>query len=74
LRFVAILSLSLAVINILPFPGLDGGRLFFIFIEFIFGRKVNQKWESFIHVLGYVLILLILLAVTYSDILRAIGV
>jgi regulator of sigma E protease len=42
LRFVAILSLSLGVINILPFPALDGGRLLFLFIEFIIGRRVNQ--------------------------------
>ncbi len=70
LRFVAILSLSLAVINILPFPALDGGRLLFILIELVTGRRVNQKWESYIHALGYVLILLLILAVTYSDILR----
>lgn len=70
LKFVAILSLSLAVINILPFPALDGGRLLFIVIEFIFGRKVNQKWESWIHAFGYLLILLLIVAVTYSDIMK----
>ncbi len=73
LRFVAIISLSLGVINILPFPALDGGRLLFIIIEFILGRKVNQKWEAMIHALGYVLIILFILAVTYSDILRIIN-
>ncbi len=72
LRFVAILSLSLAVINILPFPALDGGRLLFILIEFIIGRRVSQKWESYIHALGYILILLMILTVTYSDIMRLI--
>lgn len=72
LRFVAILSLSLAVINILPFPALDGGRLLFIIIELIIGHRVNQKWEAAIHALGYVLILLLILAVTYSDIMRLI--
>lgn len=70
LRFVAILSLSLAVINILPFPALDGGRLLFIIIEFILGRKVNQKWESAIHGLGYLLILFLILVVTYNDIMK----
>lgn len=73
IRFVAVLSLSLAVINILPFPALDGGRLFFILLEFILGRKVNQKWESVIHAIGYVLILILIFVVTYSDIVRAIG-
>jgi membrane-associated protease RseP (regulator of RpoE activity) len=70
IRFVAILSLSLAVINILPFPALDGGRLLFILIELIIGRRVNEKWESLIHMFGYALILLLIVAVTYNDIVK----
>lgn len=70
LRFVAILSLSLAVINILPFPALDGGRLFFILIEFILGKRVNQKWEAYIHAFGFALIILLMVVVTYTDIAR----
>ncbi len=70
MRFTAILSLSLAVINILPFPALDGGRLLFIVVELITGRRVKQRYESMIHGLGYMLILAMILAVTYSDILR----
>ena len=70
IRFVAILSLSLAVINILPFPALDGGRLLFLIVEMITGRRVNQKWEAYVHACGYLLILLLILVVTYSDILR----
>jgi len=70
LRFMALLSLSLAVINILPFPALDGGRLVFVLIEFFTGKKVNQKAEMIIHGVGYVLILLMILLVTYSDIIR----
>ncbi|MCK9186678.1 RIP metalloprotease RseP [Candidatus Gracilibacteria bacterium] len=72
IRFMAILSLSLAVINILPFPGLDGGRILFIVGEFIFGRRVSRKIESRIHVLGYFLILLLIFVITYSDIVRLI--
>jgi regulator of sigma E protease len=70
LRFVAVLSLSLAVINILPFPALDGGRLLFIVIEFIIGRRINQRWENYIHALGYLLIMALILIVTYSDIMK----
>ncbi len=70
LRFVAILSLSLAVINILPIPALDGGRLLFILVELIIGRRVPQRGESFIHAFGYILILLLIFAVTYGDIMR----
>lgn len=74
IRFVAILSLSLAVVNILPFPALDGGRLFFIFVEFLIGRKVNQKWEAMIHAIGFLLLILLIIVITYSDIVKLIGV
>ena len=70
LRFIALLSLSLAVINILPIPALDGGRLLFLVVEFIIGRRVSQRLESFIHGMGYALILLLILMVTYSDIVK----
>ncbi|MBD3330024.1 RIP metalloprotease RseP [Candidatus Peregrinibacteria bacterium] len=73
LRFMAILSLSLGVINILPIPALDGGRLLFIFIEWLSGRKVNQQLEAVAHVTGYVLILLLIVLVTYGDIVRFLG-
>ncbi len=68
LRFIALLSLSLAVINILPIPALDGGRLLFIIIELIVGRRLNQRWESYVHALGYILILALILFVTFNDI------
>ncbi|MEK7672939.1 MAG: RIP metalloprotease RseP [Patescibacteria group bacterium] len=70
LVFVAMLSLSLAVINILPIPALDGGRLLFIFVEFILGRKINQKLETRIHLVGYALILLLIIRITYNDIAK----
>ena len=73
IRFMALLSLSLAAINILPFPALDGGRLLFILIELLLGRKIPQKWEAKVHALGYVIILGLILVVTYSDILRLLG-
>lgn len=72
LRFIAILSISLAVVNILPFPALDGGKLLFIFVEFLFGKKIPTKFENYIHLVGYSLILLLIIAVTYRDILRII--
>lgn len=70
LRFAALLSLSLAVINILPFPALDGGRLLFLLIETVIRRRIPQKWEAYIHSVGFILLLMLILAVTYSDILR----
>lgn len=70
LRFMALLSMSLAIINVLPFPALDGGRLFFIIIELVIGRRVNGKWESIIHAVGFLLLMALIFAVTYSDIVK----
>jgi len=70
LRFVAILSLSLAVLNILPLPALDGGMLLFVLIEFIIGRRLNKRFENYVHAFGYLLILALILVVTYSDIMK----
>ena len=72
LRFTALLSLSLAVINILPFPGLDGGRLLFVLIEGVTGKRVNQKVESWIHLIGFFALLFLIVMVTYKDILSLI--
>lgn len=72
LRFMALLSLSLAMINVIPFPALDGGRLLFIVIEMVIGRKVNPRVEAIIHTIGYALLMLLIVAVTYSDVMRLI--
>lgn len=66
--FMGLVSLNLAVINILPFPALDGGRLLFIFIEKIIGKKILPKVEAIIHSLGMIILLLLILAITIKDI------
>lgn len=70
LRFTALLSLSLAVINVLPIPALDGGRLLFIVIEVLFRRRVNARFEAVVHAIGFVLLLGLIALVTYSDIMK----
>lgn len=70
LRFTALLSLSLAVINILPIPALDGGRLLFIIIEVLTKRRVNAQFEALVHKIGFALLLLLIILVTYSDITK----
>lgn len=70
LRFVAVLSMSLAIINVLPFPALDGGRLVFILVEIILRRKINARFESVVHGIGFFLLMVFILAITYSDILK----
>lgn len=70
IRFVALLSLSLGVINILPIPALDGGRFFFILIQGITGKKANPKLEGWIHTVGFVFLLLFIAFITFHDLLR----
>jgi len=70
LDFVAMLSLSLGFLNILPIPALDGGRLLFIVIELIRGgKRVNQEFEAKIHGLGMALLLGLFVLITIKDIL-----
>lgn len=70
LSFTAIISLNLAVINLIPFPALDGGRLFFIIIESIKGSPVSAKIQNWINILGFGVLILLMLVVTYHDIVR----
>lgn len=71
LQFAAMLSINLAVINILPFPALDGGRLLFVLAEKIRrGRGVNRRLEAVIHNIGFLLLIFLVITVTYHDILR----
>lgn len=70
LRFTALLSLSLGVINLIPFPALDGGRLLFLLVEGIRGKRIPAKWETLIHALGFFILIGLILFVTYSDILN----
>ncbi len=67
LQFVAILSLNLAVINVFPFPALDGGRILFILIESARRKPLNQKIEALIHNIGFMLLLGLVALVTFRD-------
>lgn len=70
LQFTALLSINLAIINFLPFPALDGGRVLFLAIEKIRGKPVNQKIENMIHNIGFALLMGLVLLVTFRDITR----
>lgn len=70
LNLAGLLSISLAFFNILPFPALDGGRLFFILIEMATRRKVNPTFERYAHTIGMALLLALILVITFHDILR----
>lgn len=70
MQFIAILSVNLAVINILPFPALDGGRLLFLAAEAIRRKPLNQKFETYANAIGFALLMLLVILVTFQDIFR----
>jgi regulator of sigma E protease len=67
---MAYLSINLGVLNILPFPAFDGGRLLFVIIEAIIGRKVDARIEGYFHTIGFILIMMLMLYITFQDILN----
>jgi len=70
LQFVALLSLNLAIINILPLPALDGGRIVFLLIEKVIGRPVRRDIEALIHNFGFLLLIALIIFITYKDIIN----
>ncbi len=73
LQFMAILSINLSILNLLPIPALDGGRLLFIAIESVIRKRVKPEIEQTIHIMGMVLILGLMLLITINDIRRLLG-
>ncbi len=72
LMFTAFISLNLAVINVLPFPALDGGRLLFVIIEAIKGSPLNERYVATLNTAGFFLLIALMVAVTWNDIARLI--
>ncbi|MCC6290978.1 RIP metalloprotease RseP [Candidatus Nomurabacteria bacterium] len=70
LSFTAFISINLAVLNLVPFPALDGGRLLFLLIEKIKGSPIRPQVANFLNLVGFGLLLLLMLVVTYGDIRR----
>ncbi|OON94387.1 MAG: hypothetical protein ATN31_03665 [Candidatus Epulonipiscioides saccharophilum] len=72
LKIAAILSANLAVLNLLPFPALDGGRILFALIELVRGKPLNQEKEAMFHFAGFVLLMILMVVVLYNDVTRLI--
>ncbi|MEA4910752.1 putative zinc metalloprotease [bioreactor metagenome] len=70
LLFSAVLSISLAIFNILPFPALDGGRILFVLIEWISGKKIPEKWQGILNGAGFIILILLMVVVTVKDVLK----
>lgn len=70
LSLVGLISTALAITNLLPLPALDGGRIVFILIEAVRGRRVDPAREGFVHFVGMAVLLALMLVVSYFDIIR----
>jgi regulator of sigma E protease len=70
LGFTALLSINLAVLNLIPFPALDGGRIFIIFIESIIGKRLKPTIVSWVNVIGFFILVGLMLLVTANDIIK----
>ena len=70
LSLTGVLSIQLGLINLFPIPALDGSRLVFLFIEGVRGKPLKAEKENMIHLVGFVLLMALMIAVTYKDILR----
>lgn len=70
IKWMALLSLNLGIVNLLPIPALDGSRLIFIGLEAIRGRPINPNKESLVHFVGFAFLMLLMLVVTYNDIMK----
>ena len=73
LQFTALFSINLAIINFLPIPALDGGRVLFLIIEKIKGSPVKRELEAALHNIGFALLMLLVIVVTYRDVLKFSG-
>lgn len=67
---LAYININLGVFNLLPIPALDGGRAIFILIEMIFGKKISQEKEGYIHMVGLILLLALIAIVTIKDVIK----
>ena len=70
LSLIALISINLGVLNVMPFPALDGGRLLFIIIGAIKRKPVKQEIQSYVNLAGFAILLLLMLVITWSDVAK----
>jgi regulator of sigma E protease len=74
LQFAGFLSINLAIINILPLPALDGGRIVFVLLGWIRrGKRISARTEGLVHAIGFAMLIAVMVAITYQDIIRIIA-
>lgn len=67
------LTINLGILNLLPLPALDGGRIIFLFVELIIRKKINPKYEGWIHTIGFFLLIGLMLLISYFDVAKLFG-
>ena len=70
LYLLALLSINVGIMNILPFPAFDGGRVLFLIIEKIRRKPIDQKTENIIHSVGFALLMLLIIVITINDVIK----
>ncbi len=70
LFFTGLISINLGVFNLLPIPALDGSRVVFLIIELLRGKPIDPNKEGFIHMIGFILLILLMIVVAYNDIIK----
>lgn len=70
INFAVLLSVNLGVLNLLPIPALDGGRLLFLFLEVLRGKPIPPEKEGIVHFVGFVALMIVMVLVMYNDIAR----
>lgn len=70
LMWTAILSINLGIVNLVPLPALDGGRLLFVGLEAVRGKPIDPQKEGIVHFIGFALLMLLMIVVTWNDIQR----
>ncbi|MDL2273185.1 site-2 protease family protein [Oscillospiraceae bacterium OttesenSCG-928-G22] len=71
--FTALISINLGVMNLLPLPALDGGRIIFLLIELVRRKPVSPKYEGMVHLVGFALLMALMLYVSFNDIVRLVS-
>jgi regulator of sigma E protease len=70
LSLIVLISMNLGIINLLPLPALDGGRLVFLLVEAVRRKPINPEYEGWVHAAGMLLLLGLIAVITYRDIVR----
>lgn len=67
---IAVITVNLGVVNLLPLPALDGGRMIFLFLEAVRRKPIDPRYEGYVHSIGFVLLIGLMIAVTINDVAR----